>query len=629
MSAYSSASRLPRVLGVVVSFHGLLLIILALAAHTLGHSAAPGISPNKRLAIGAGIALLVLGLLISFPRWVGYLPRIWDSYWFSHGGKYSLGIVRMAVAASLLLSGLFQIDFKAFVLAQDPELYQPQGILNLLGSYLPPAYVFEVMEIVALISTWLFLFGLATRLSGIFSFISCLILSSLEWSFTPFWCHGDNLPLLTQFIIILSPSGNTLSADAFLRRWLWKGPSDTTPGYMYRWPVLLAQWAAALMFLNGAWYKIKADDYHFGWALSDNLRHTLAMQHYYWIGKDPPSLPAWIMANEWHYKGAALGNLLSQTMPILACFFVRHPFLRAFFGSFFVLEVLGIGATMGIPGLGFGHFVLLYAAFIDWDRLILWLASRLEGGAAGSDRAEDAGTTAEGVWRKVIVSLFIFWFLEYFIYVAFTCPFCENKTYPFSSFSMYSDIKAKKPLDEHKSYETMLMEFEVKGSRIIPDHTMWGTRVTYSYLQYLSEPDEVRKGMLAMKSSLGDGIKRITLKNVIFQIPAYPDHPKPIPIYEGLVGSLGERQEFMCITAVSEWDVDAQQHYLKLRSMGYRNPHFRFGYMVDYTDLPPKPLQVSQKGDRYYYDRQNEGNHRFVIYVRDESLGDQEHVYLR
>ena len=55
-------------------------------------------------------------------------------------------------------------------------------------------------------------------------------------------------------------------------------------------------------------------------------------------------------------------------------------------------------------------------------------------------------------------------FLEYDVLVAFTCPQCENRTYPFSSFAMYSNIMAKKPFDEHKNYEISFGQFDLKGT---------------------------------------------------------------------------------------------------------------------------------------------------------------------
>jgi hypothetical protein len=414
---------------------------------------------------------------------------------------------------------------------------------------------------------------------------------------------------------------------------------------MYRWPVLLAQWAVAFMFFNAAYWKLASDDFHAGWALSDNLRHQLAMQHYCTLGRDPPWLPAWIMANEYRYKAAALGNLMSQSMPILACLFIGHPLLRAFFGSFFFLEVLAIGAIMFMGLWDWSPFLPLYAVFIDWDRLILWLRSRLTGRGSGADRPAELGPTGaetQPIWRQVGITLFVMCFLAYYVLVAFSCRDCENHTYPFSSFPMYSDIKAKRPLDQHRSYEAVGMRFEVAADRKIPDDALSLQRVVYSFLPGLEEPELVEKGLLAMKASLGDGIKQIALKKVIYQIPAYSSDPKPVPIYEGLVASLGERQRFVCVTAVSAMD-ESGQHYLKVRSTGYRNPHFRFGYIVDYSDPCPKPLRVRQKGDRYYYDRQeliqawmatgeavqNKRPHLFVVYVSDESLGQREHIYLR
>jgi hypothetical protein len=630
-----SRTQLPKVVGVVVSFQGLLLTTLSLAAYPLGFSSIPGIGRAKLLGAAVGVALLLLGLLLSrarrLPTFLEYLCTLWQSYWFAPGGNYSLAMARMAVAASILLSRLCQEDYQALVEAHRSDLYFPKGILLLWGPHLPSAFFFQVTAVVAYISTWLFFFGLATRLSGFLSFGSYLILSCFTESFQPGCCHGQNLVHLAQLALLFSPCGDSLSLDALLRRWLRKARTERTPGDMYRWAVLLGQWAAALMFFNAAWHKIKEDGYHFGWAVSDNLRNQLAIQ-YFDIGHQVlPSLPAWIMADEWHYKGAALGNLIGQTMPLLACIFVRRPLLRAFFGSFFFLEVLGIGSVMGMWA-GFAHLLPLVALFIDWDRLLHWLASRFHKPELSNDRDEDAeraGSAEPSVWHKLAVSLFIIWFLEFFILVAFAPPTTQNAPYPFASFGMYCDIKAKKPLNEHKSFELLRGQLGLQPSTILSGEERQSLSFQYAYLVDVPEPDRIKQGLLSVRSNLDPSIKRITLKRVIYQIPPYPADPTPRPIFEGMVASLGEGQDFVWCRVVSKWDEEAQQRYLEVQSTGYRDPHYRFAYIAeDAADLPPKPFEVSQRRDRYYYERKEKGAYRLVVFVSDASLGQQEHVYL-
>ena len=53
---------------------------------------------------------------------------------------------------------------------------------------------------------------------------------------------------------------------------------STDPPVISLWPVLLAQWSVALMFFNAAFWKMRSDHFHLGWALSDNFRNTLILR---------------------------------------------------------------------------------------------------------------------------------------------------------------------------------------------------------------------------------------------------------------------------------------------------------------------------------------------------------------
>src|SRR5690606_32311964 len=63
----------------------------------------------------------------------------WQRYWFSDGGRTSLAIVRIAVAASVLLT-LVRLDdvFSAGDLPTSSALYRPVGIWMALGDRPPP-----------------------------------------------------------------------------------------------------------------------------------------------------------------------------------------------------------------------------------------------------------------------------------------------------------------------------------------------------------------------------------------------------------------------------------------------------------------------------------------------------------
>src|SRR5260370_29634291 len=159
MSA-TAGTQLSRLAGVVVSFHGALLTTLAFAAYPLGHSQFASFGRGKKLILATGVVLLVLGQLMwcarRLPTWVEYLRRRWDSYSFHSGGNYCRAIARIAVASSLIFSGVDQEDYRAFAGSHRSDVYWPKGILLLWGDHPPPLEVLEVTSVVSIISILLF-----------------------------------------------------------------------------------------------------------------------------------------------------------------------------------------------------------------------------------------------------------------------------------------------------------------------------------------------------------------------------------------------------------------------------------------------------------------------------------------
>ena len=71
--------------------------------------------------------------------------RLWCRYWFSRPARYSLGIARITIAASVLLA-LHCHVFPSYANCVGPSraaLYQPEGVLHLFGPNRPPLWVFE------------------------------------------------------------------------------------------------------------------------------------------------------------------------------------------------------------------------------------------------------------------------------------------------------------------------------------------------------------------------------------------------------------------------------------------------------------------------------------------------------
>src|SRR5262249_17971477 len=102
------------------------------------------------------------------------LFSIWNTYWFGATAPYSTAVVRIAVVASLLINPPYLSDYHTFLSIHAGATYYPKGLLILLGSTPPSAAVCESIKVLATISSWLALLGLATRLSlGGLLYLSC------------------------------------------------------------------------------------------------------------------------------------------------------------------------------------------------------------------------------------------------------------------------------------------------------------------------------------------------------------------------------------------------------------------------------------------------------------------------
>ncbi|MEE9131738.1 MAG: DCC1-like thiol-disulfide oxidoreductase family protein [Phycisphaerales bacterium] len=688
----------------------------------------------------------------------------WTRYWFTSGGLISVAMVRIAIALAVLLSWRRAVpqDYGRYLESKPANLYSPDGVLKFFGDVLPSPVFFEAWKWVALVSTVFMLIGLFSRISTFVSLVSNLILVSLLSSFTPGWSHGYNVVFLAQIAFLFARSGDALSADAIMDAFRSKQrfSLDGKTQRSYSGAVLLAQWAVVLMFANAAFWKLQIDGYQFGWVFSDNLRHQLAVR-YYGMGETPPAFVEWLMADQWRYKGFALGNIMSQLLPLGACIFVRRPILRFVFGSFFVVETLGLGIVMGLWDT---HWLPLAAIFIDWDRCIPWTGSKLaaarrrlgvtvyydgacglcnrtmhiirsldwirlveyvdvpslpdadlplgvtrerlldEMGVAtstsvrygfaghvrvfsrlpltmifviplsvlmwvppvmsignvlyariahkrmlrssgGGDRcAIDSGDGASGGtsvptpsgrsggvrWKGILATGYIVAFLGYYCFIAFSRDVrYEHNNYPFSAFMMYHGIRAKPPLDRHQSYEILASRIDVESPNQIPASMQERLDRVYRNLYKIKDVEELRSRLakvLDYVSTKLSGVERLTLRDVVLQVPAYPADPEPIVLHSAFKARLDRSGAFRAVTGVYEKDRETRTAYLRIETAGYRDPKFRFAYILNNVE-GPKELEGEAIGDRFYYKSIENGRHLFVVFVTDSSItSNEEHM---
>ena len=549
-------------------------------------------------------------------------------YWFGDDGfPVSLAMVRIALALFVLCSTLVADDYALLLQTKTLEAYRPRGILILFGAHIPPTVLFVTACKVSAVTAWLMIVGLFTRTSVVVNFICNLLLASLTVSFTAHWGHMFSILLTTQLALVFARSGDALSLDVLLRRVLQRPPRKPTPPAAYRWPLLLAQFSVALPFANAAWWKLCSDGVGLGWIFSDNLRHVLVLQ-YFVLAREPPALVEWIVSQRWRYIAAALGNVISQTAPLAACFLVRYPVARALCGGFYCLELIGLCVVMSLCSFGQG-WAWLYVVFVDWDRLLGWLGRRFPAirswASLAVPQAEtdiDRGRPPRRVSPLYVrlAGAYVLVFLGFWVYVGVHNLDDVDWTYPFTSYPLFSTIYAKKPYSERQTWEQYGTLFDLEAESPVSEEARgWVYRsywsVSWYDLQYVQ--DQSAQMWNYLERVFGLKMKRIAIKKTIHQIPAYPAFPRPVPLHSELKG-IRTAEGFIGVGTAAEWDPEMHLNRLAIRSIGLIDPRFELAYIREKTDGPHQ-LPGFWQGDKFYFSKAP-GNYLIVVDVTDRSL---------
>jgi len=191
---------------------------------------------------------------------------------------------------------------------------------------------------------------------------------------------------------------------------------------------------------------------------------------------------------------------------------VRRPCVRAVCGVAFISETLALGAVIGLWN---HHWLPLVAVFVDWDRLIRFLRRQPEPTARPPEPAPRS-------IRTYIIGFFAFALLTSFV------PTLDRRLnlYPFSSFPMFSTVRAVAPYDEHLPYRLSGDHIEVIGNPVHVfaqrwlDHT---PRNTYR----LGDPNKLRAKLAGILAEAPTRYPDLTITGLrhyltIFEAPAYP-----------------------------------------------------------------------------------------------------------
>jgi hypothetical protein len=621
-------------------------------------------------------------------KWAGILDSllsrslfsIWNTYWFGATAPYSTAVVRIAVVASLLINPPYLSDYHTFLSIHAGATYYPKGLLILLGSTPPSAAVCESIKVLATISSWLALLGLATRLSLAVSFICHAILTAVMFAFMPTWSHGHNVILMALAPLPFTASNRVFALDAVVRSLAWpKVLNQSATATPTRWAVLLSQYAVAFMFADAAFHKLAVPNFGLDWALSDSLRHWLVVQ-YAVLVESPPPLVQWIMAHEIGYKGAALGNLIAQCAPLLACVVPGYPWLRAALGLPFVLEVIGLGVVMRLWN---PQWLLLYATFVDWDRLMATPTRRHVAGLAILGAVWGA-VMLRGVWspvwllpavvlvdwaallallrpgwvacsavgpaqtavlprRPVVPSVVIVVFLGLTAAVAKDTNLTHRALFPFTAFPMYYMIAAKSPVSTHQSFEFIASSYEARAPAPLPqDLERWISR-NYFYAAFSDDLSEVQATLQRIKASIASigntqpwaQVEEITMRRVIFQVPPYPAAPRAEPFLAGLRGKITRDNHFIGVSATVNWDQQRRQEYVTMDIRGMPPP---LAIRVSHLPItwarnvipgvqPPHVVDGEWIDNRFYYPLPKEASYMVLIHLRPSGSDEPESVW--
>jgi hypothetical protein len=432
-------------------------------------------------------------------RWTGAWNH-WRSYWLAPGGACSVAALRIAIALALLWT-----LWRFYPITGEPPSasYYRIGIWQLYPGRPGPALL-SALEAIAWLSTVALLVGAGARIAHAISLVSVLALATYRVSDTPTWSHADVPPLLASIAFLGAHGGAALSLDAWWRRRRGRPP----PAAAHHASVRLVQIAVVAVFFIAGYLKIVSGR-GLVWALSDNLRNQLLVRYDALDAARPP-VADWLLAAPWRYELCALVSLVIQIGQIAAVFLMRRPRLRALLGAAYCAEVLGLGVVMSFWNL---PWLPLAAAFIDWDALAArWRRSPAAPTAPVRTRSRVAFATA----YVAFFALQAFWFNQ------------QLRAFPFSSFPLFTEVRARSPFDRHQTYELAGGHIEPLAAHPTPELTRWlAGQITFRRMWRDRDPAQLDRDLRTIvadtRAAFPDaGVTGVRLWLSVFLAAPYP-----------------------------------------------------------------------------------------------------------
>jgi hypothetical protein len=538
------------------------------------------------------------------------LGEAWNRTWFGTRAPLSVEVLRIAMAVALL--GCWHLmtvaDYGALLARYPAGAYRPLGLLRLFGGDPPPVWCLESLKWLALVAGVFALVGLFTRSSLVVATLSICLLVGFREAFGKSWHHSYTPVLVTAIAFMFAPAGRRLAVDALLRRRRGVARLPDPPA----WPVLLAQLSAALLFFNAVYWKLVRAGLH--WALSDSLRHHI-LAEFDWAGHQRTALADYLVHHELAWKAAALANMVTQAVPIAACFLVRRPRLRALCGLFFLVETVLLDLVMDLPNY---QLLPLLVVFVDWDRFISWLRRQPSPPPEPPEMTPPVRRRASG---------FIAVFLLANLLVAFSPRGLDVwlNLYPLSQYPMFSQARAKEPYDVHQSWEYETIRFSIDDMPAEPRRARIERQIDTRFRRRWSarDPALVRRLLLEARRSYKLDRRTITASYALLVAPPYPAEPELVVRTIGLLGRL-DRHRFHSLLGTTGID-DGGRHFIEPHPIGMTLPPGARITCILGNDPTEHELAVQVEGTRLYYQPlRPDAVHTFIAEVAGERwiLGD-------
>ena len=295
------------------------------------------------------------------------LEQRWMAFWFEPAAPTNLAVSRIVVYAPLAVFYLLH-DYSVWG-DVSPALFQPIWLFETLHLPVFSTLVLDVLQNIWKLSLFTAAIGLFTTASCAVSAALGLYLLGLPHNFGQTY-HFDAAIVFAFAVLALSRCGDALSVDAWRRASRNRTAARVARSGEYTWPIRLVWVTLSLVFFAAGVAKLWTSG--FEWIASDQMTLLLMRVQYHISDADPvTNWGSYIAQHSLVARGLAAITLIVETFYPLAL-------LRTRFRPLIVLA--GIGLIVGIRllmGPTFEHFLLLNAFWVPWDRVGIWLRTRL------------------------------------------------------------------------------------------------------------------------------------------------------------------------------------------------------------------------------------------------------------